>query len=439
MENTTATSQNPEQASTPPRDQNQQTGDDATIDERSQGANPSASSSSQEEPVGRQAQANAWVNAGADDESRGRRTRISAEAPPPEGGFNKAARAAGGAVGKLFMLIAKMFRELLQGLFGKITNNDLKGEREALDEAVRERQKALAELNDKERDLAHELNRERNDLQETREKGRADSVQQSLKDMAQQLQGGATQEPAKEQARTVQVGEVTRGASELNESLRDQATLKTGQSVNRAPGGLEMRQDAGLPAGKSTWKSRAMLYAEDITNVKPYDELYVSELMGAGKRLPISKESLDEVRRMVNGFAKARGVDAPETMEERLPRMLAAVAYMQAAHNALEAGVSNQNLAMPSPEDMRQRVDALAKQITVEAVKGESDELRISDHLVMRASQTLEQLEDMRAALNQIGVHVDNRAFALGHDGPEQEGKTHDGGNPSARGNSPGM
>ena len=64
-----------------------------------------------------------------------RRTRSNVESVP-DGRMGRAMQGAGKVLGGAVEFIFRMIRELLQGLFGKIMNKDLKGERENLEQEV---------------------------------------------------------------------------------------------------------------------------------------------------------------------------------------------------------------------------------------------------------------------------------------------------------------
>lgn len=401
-----------------------------TTDTRSQ-ADQEAQRAQQEQERQRQARAaNAWAanNAsGAGQQSPRTRTRTTAETVPATGKAAAAMRSVGRAAGSAIMMVIKMIRELLQGLFGKITNKDLKGERDNLEQEIEARNKALNELQGAERDISRELKREQGDLKESREQVRTDEIKQTLRDVASGIaekSAGASRQLTGGEAATdgVQGG--------YNASGKDNEV----GSPNKLPGaGVTLQSNAGLSVHEDAWVTQVRQFDDGVIDQQPHDGQYLATLLGEGVRSSISKEAVDEVRRITESFVSACDSKNNRSIDDRFPRMLAAVAYVESVGDAVEAAVDSGDLSMPSQEDLQKRVVAAVSRIVHDMRERGDHADKWADSLVNRSRYNFQRLDDLSPALNQMGVRIREGGLAIGNDSAANEAKPGNGGLPGPK------
>lgn len=331
-----------------------------------------------------------------------RRTRTTAEGAPSDGKAMNALRATGRAAGSAILLVVKMIRELLQGLFGKITNKDLKGERENLQQEVDAQQRTLNELSGREKDLSHDLKRDQADLKEAREQGRTEGVKKSLRELASEIKGGKEGESAPTPENQEQNSE---------------------SSPNKIPGGgLAMSMQPRLPSHEDEWVSWVRQYDDGHTAEMPHDDQYLSKLLGDEGRFAVSREAIDEARRMTESFISAADNNTLDTVDGRFPQMLAAVAYTEAVNEAVQAAVDKEDINVPSRKDMQAQVEeTIPRIVSYMRERGDHPD-KWADSLISRSRYNLKRMDDMRPALNQMGVRLREGGLALDQDKPRNAG-----------------
>lgn len=385
---------------------NQPSGENVGVDEQAEALSNEAQRQA-EEARRRRAEANAQQQqGGAATGSSQPRVRRSFE--PVRG--NKYVLGAGKAIGSAIMLLVKMLRELFQGVFGKIMNKDLKGERKALEDELKQQKNDLSDLQGAERDIGREIKKEKETLQEVKEK----SAQ-----TAKGISGTVTSNEGRDGLRAFAASAGAGAGVETSHvpiiNPEHSEALKAGRS-----------HSAGLGHQQAEWIKKVKDYDNDHDNEAPFDREYLNQLMGGDVRHAVSREALDEVSRLRKAFDIAREKSDSYSVDARFPQMLAATCYLEAVSEVMKEKIDNaeEGIEPPTRFQVQEAIEDILPRVIAKLREGGDDAERWADGLSGRLHYNQTQLDNMRAGLSRIGVKLrEGEGHSIGRSQPEDNNK----------------
>lgn len=360
-----------------------------------------------EEARRREAEANAQQQGGATPGGGQPGVRRSFE--PIRG--NKYVLGAGKALGSAILLLVKMLRELFQGVFGKIMNKDLKGERKALEDEVKQQKNALSDLQGAERDIGREIKKEKETLQEVKEKSA-----QTTKGISGTVTSNEGRDGLRAFAASAGAGAgvVTSHPPIVNQEHSE--TLKSGRS-----------HSGGLGHQEAEWIKKVKDYDNDHDKEAPIDRDYLNQLMGGDVRHAVSREALDEVSRLRKAFDIAREKSNSYSVDARFPQMLAATCYLEAVSEVMKEKIDNaeESIEPPTRFQVQEAIEDILPRVISKLREGGDDVERWADGLSGRLHYNQTQLDNMRAGLSRIGVKLreSEGGHSIGQSQPKDSNK----------------